>query len=103
MARPYQRLSPARLAAPAAKLCKAGQCDSRELDDCFEIGRGEEVVAEFVTLYQKDISLARAVVMNSRHIDMGKWLATAGRVREQRATPLFAAVSQEVSSRPTGQ
>ena len=79
MAHPYQHLSPTHLAATAAKLCKAGQCDSREFDDCFEMGRGEEVVAEFVSLYQKDISLARAVVMNSRHIDMGKWLATAER------------------------
>ena len=94
MAHPYQHLSPAQLAAVAAKLCKAGQCDSREFDDCFEMGRGEEVVAEFVTLYQKDTSLARAVVMNSRHIDMGKWLVTAGRVREQQTNPLFAAVYQ---------
>lgn len=90
MAHPYQSLNPAQLAATAAKLCKANQCDSREFDDCFEMGRGEEVVAEFVKLYQKDTALARAVVVNDSFINITQWLATAERVKEEQENPLFA-------------
>lgn len=91
MAHPYQALPPAELAAKAAKLCKANQCDSREFDDCFEMGRGEEVVAEFVKLYKKDTALARAVVMNNDFINISQWLITAERVKEEQDNPLFSA------------
>ena len=78
--------TPAQLAATAARLCKADQCDTRAFDDCFEQGNGELVVAAFVALYKKDAGLARAVAANSTYIDMGQWLATAERVQN----PLFA-------------
>lgn len=91
MAHPLEGFSPAKLAAVAAKLCKAGQCDSRDFDDCFEMGRGEEVVCEFVKLYKKDPLLARAVVLNERYIGIASWLATAERVQEEQENPLFAA------------
>lgn len=90
MAHPFQHLTPAQLAAKAARLCKANQCDSREFDDCFEMGRGSEVVAEFVKLYQKDTSLALAVVLNERYIGIVSWLETAERVKQEQETPLFA-------------
>lgn len=90
MAHPFQDLTPAQLAAKAARLCKANQCDSREFDDCFEMGRGAEVVAEFVKLYQKDTSLARAVVLNERYIGIARWLETAERVKQTQEAPLFA-------------
>lgn len=86
MAHPLANMNPAQLAAQAAKLCKANQCDSRDFDDCFEMGRGEEVVAEFVKLYKKDTRLAQAVVMNDRYIGIANWLLTAERVNN----PLFA-------------
>jgi hypothetical protein len=91
MAHPLEGFTPAQLAARAAKLCKADQCDSRNFDDCFEMGRGEEVVAEFIKLYRKDTALARAVVMNSNSINITQWLATAERVKEEQENPLFAA------------
>lgn len=90
MAHPLEGFTPAQLAARAAKLCKANQCDSRDFDDCFEMGRGEEVVAEFVKLYQKDTSLARAVVLNERYIGIASWLETAERVKQEQEAPLFA-------------
>lgn len=83
---PQQVESPKHYAAVAARLTKANQCDTREFDDCFEMGNGELVVAEFVALYKKDPALARAVVENDRYIGIAKWLETAERV----ANPLFA-------------
>lgn len=91
MAHPLEGFTPAQLAARAAKLCKANQCDTREFDDCFEMGRGEEVVAEFVKLYKKDTALARAVLMNDNSINITSWLETAERVKQEQQIPLFAA------------
>jgi len=90
MAHPLEGFTPAQLAARAAKLCKAGQCDTRDFDDCFEMGRGEEVVAEFVKLYKKDTALARAVLMNDNSINITSWLETAERVMQEKQMPLFA-------------
>lgn len=83
---PTPAQTPAQLAATAARLCKADKCDTREFDDCFEMGNGEQVVAEFVALYKRDTALARAVVMNDYYINIGAWLQTAERVNN----PLFA-------------
>lgn len=84
MPRPVQ--TPAQLAATAARLCKAGQCDSRAFDDCFEMGNGEQVVAEFVKLHDRDRELQRAAWLNEHYINLARWRLTAERV----AAPLFA-------------
>lgn len=78
--------TPKQLAAVAALLTKKNACDTRAFDDCFEMGNGELVVAEFVALYKKDQALARAVVENDQYIGIANWLDTAERV----ANPLFA-------------
>ena len=45
------------LALIAADLCKNNKCDSREFDDCFEMGNGEEVVCAFIRLSEKPLRL----------------------------------------------
>lgn len=90
MAHPYSSLSPAHLAATAAKLCKENQCDTRAFDDCFESGREEEVVAAFMTLYHRDAQLQLAVLRNESSIRIDQWQATADRVAQQQSAPLFA-------------
>ncbi len=87
---PFSTVTPAQRAAAAAALCKANQCDTRAFDDCFESAREEEVVAEFMKLYHRDARLQLAVLRNDSFIRLDQWQATADRVAQQQAAPLFA-------------
>lgn len=56
--------TPQAYARRAAALVKADRCRSRHMDDCFEMGNGAAVVAEFMRLYWRDPVLRQACEVN---------------------------------------